>query len=139
MDKTKDNSATEIEIAQTIGAAAAEFDAGELADVAYAAFEEIAEEIANGHASNIGDIIIQARRQRIADIASTACGSCAPSCLMLLLIPDSTAASSFSVISRPSAFAIACAHSGFILSPQETIDCSIVNFRHCVRFLQLSV
>lgn len=72
MDNTKDNSATEIEIAQTIGAAAAEFDAGELADVAYAEFEEIAEAIANGHAANIGDIIMLARRQRIADIASVA-------------------------------------------------------------------
>lgn len=64
--------ATEIEIAQTIGAAAAEFDAGELADVAYINFERIAEEIANGHAANIGDIIMLARKQRIADMASTA-------------------------------------------------------------------
>lgn len=64
--------ATEIEIAQTIGAAAAEFDAGELADVTYINFERIAEEIANGHAENIGNIIIQARKQRIADMTSTA-------------------------------------------------------------------
>jgi len=64
--------ATEIEIAQTIGAAAAEFDAGELADIAYINFERIAEEIANGHAANIGDIIIQARKRRIADMASMA-------------------------------------------------------------------
>jgi len=64
--------ATEIEIAQTIGAAAAEFDAGELADVTYINFERIAEEIANGHAEKIGNIIIQARKRRIADMASMA-------------------------------------------------------------------
>lgn len=72
MDNTKDTSPTEIEIAQTIGAAATEFDAGELADVVFINFEQIAEEIANGHAANIGDIIIQARKQRIADISSMA-------------------------------------------------------------------
>jgi len=72
MDNTKDTSPTEIEIAHTIGAAAAEFDAGELADVAYINFEQIAEQIANGHAENIGNIIMLARRQRIADMASMA-------------------------------------------------------------------
>jgi len=72
MDNTKDNSATDIEIAQTIGAAAAEFDAGELADVAYIAFEEIADAIAENNLFLVGVIIFKARQQRIADIASEA-------------------------------------------------------------------
>lgn len=64
--------ATEIEVAQTIGAAAAEFDAGELADVAYINFEQIAEAVANGDIIGVGLIVVNARKQRIADMTSTA-------------------------------------------------------------------
>lgn len=64
--------ATEIEIAQTIGAAAAEFDAGELADVTYINFEQIAEAASNGDVMGVGLIVVNARKQRIADMASTA-------------------------------------------------------------------
>lgn len=64
--------ATEIEIAQTIGAAAAEFDAGELADVTYINFEQIAEAVANGDVMGVGLIVVNARKQRIADMTSTA-------------------------------------------------------------------
>lgn len=64
--------ATEIEIAQTIGDAAAEFDAGEMADVTYINFEQIAEAVANGDIIGVGLIVVNARKQRIADMASTA-------------------------------------------------------------------
>lgn len=64
--------ATEIEIAQTIGAAAAEFDAGELADVTYINFEQIAEAVANGDVMGVGLIVVNARKQRIADMTSMA-------------------------------------------------------------------
>lgn len=71
LDNTKDNSATEIEIAQTIGAAATDFNAGELADIAYGAFEAIADAISEGPEA-VGRIIMEARKQWIADAASRA-------------------------------------------------------------------
>jgi hypothetical protein len=62
--------ATEIEIAQTIGAASTEFAAGEMADIAYENFEAIAD--AGDDAEAVGRIIIMARKQWIADCASRA-------------------------------------------------------------------
>jgi len=62
--------ATEIEIAQTIGAASTEFGPGELADVAYEHFEAIAE--VGSDAEAVGRIVIKFRKQWIADRASMA-------------------------------------------------------------------
>ena len=62
--------ATEVEIAVTIGAASTEFDAGELANVAFENFDAIAE--VGSDAEAVGRIIIQARKQWIADQASLA-------------------------------------------------------------------
>jgi len=70
LDQFYGKEATEIEIAQTIGAAAAEFGPGELADVAYEQFEAIADVL--GDAEAVGRIVIQFRKQWIADHASRA-------------------------------------------------------------------
>jgi hypothetical protein len=70
LDQFYGTEATEIEIAQTIGAASTEFDAGELAEVAFTHFEAIAE--VGSDAEAVGKIIIQARKQWIADRASIA-------------------------------------------------------------------
>jgi hypothetical protein len=53
-----------------IGAASTEFDAGELAEVAFTHFEAIAE--FGSDAEAVGKIIIQARKKWIADRASIA-------------------------------------------------------------------
>lgn len=60
----------EREVNLAIGAAAAEFDDGELGDVCAIAFEQIAELIASKDAVGLGNYIMFLRRQRIADIAS---------------------------------------------------------------------
>lgn len=58
------------EIAVAIGEAASNFDDGELGDVVALHFELIADLIAGNNPLALGNLLIQLRRQRIADMAS---------------------------------------------------------------------
>lgn len=60
------------EVAEEIGKASADFDAGELGDVCAIAFEQIVDLIAAKDAKALGEYVMFLRRQRIADIASRA-------------------------------------------------------------------